>query len=550
MNLIKAAWILVSVVSLSIAGCGGGGGSAGTTSGGSGSAASTASGTGSQLGATVAGLVYQLDKNSITNSGLDSVLITVTALDASNNPVTGVNLAVTVDSGIYTPKVAKTDASGQASGTVSIGGSKSNRNISATLTVGVNSTKVVIPVTGSQVSVSVLPGTQTPGAPLNLTATVADVNGGAVANSVVVFSGIPGLSQTVLTDVNGNATATATAPSAAGSYVINATASGVSAARPFEVIAAGGQGLPAAIGDISAASLAITPGNISPNTAGSTTNRAQLKAIFQTSDNKPISNVRVRFEQLSPQLDPAEVISTGLSTVYSDATGVAFADYIPGARSSPTNGVEIRACYGTSDSDIANRACLKSVKATLTVASKPLSISLGDNNELAKGPNNLTYIKKFNVAVVDAAGNAVPNAQISASVDLDKYGKGLYPDGKNTYPAPIFCANEDTNRNGLLDAIEKLAGDGDDTISPRKADVVLSFVGPNTTGADGTATIQVAYPQNVATWLQYSVTVTTSVAGSEGTNKKTYTTKFVIGDDANGSFLTPPYGINDCKTPN
>ena len=544
MNFIKAAWISVSLACLALAGCGGGGGSAGTTSGGSGNVASAASGTGSQLGATVAGLVYQLDKNSITNSGLDSVVITVTALDASNNPVTGVNLAVTVDSGIYTPKVAKTDASGQASGTVSIGGSKSNRNISATLTVGANSTKVVIPVTGSQVSVSVLPGTQTPGAPLNLTAKVADVNGGAVANSAVVFSGIPGLIQTVLTDVNGNATATATAPSDAGSYVVNATASGVSVARSFEVIAAGGQGLPSAIGDISAASLAINPANISPNTVGSTTNRAQLKAIFQTSDNKPILNVRVRFEQVSPQLDPAEAISTGTSTVYSDATGVALADYIPGARSSPTNGVEIRACYGSSDSDIANRACPKSVKATLTVASKPLSISLGDNNELTKGPNNLTYIKKFNVAVVDAAGNAVPNAQISASLDLEKYGKSLYS-------APrLFCANQDTNRNGVLDASEKASGDGSDTILPRKADAVLAFVGPNTTGADGTATVQVAYAQNVATWLQYSVKVTTNVAGSEGTNKKTYTTSFVVGDDANGSFLTPPYGVNDCKTPN
>ena len=94
-----------------------------------------------------------------------------------------------------------------------------------------------------------------------------------------------------------------------------------------------------------------------------------------------------------------------------------------------------------------------------------------------------------------------------------------------------------------------LAGDGDGEISPRKADVVLSFIGDKTTGTNGRATIQVEYPMNVATWLQYAVKVTTSVAGSEGVVEKTYTTGFVEGDDKNGSFLTPAYGVNDCFTP-
>lgn len=179
----------------------------------------------------------------------------------------------------------------------------------------------------------------------------------------------------------------------------------------------------------------------------------------------------------------------------------------------------------------------------MTVASQPLSITLGDNNELAKGANNLTYIKKFDIAVADAAGNAVPNAQISASVDLRSYGKGLYISPRT------WCTNEDLNRNGFLDAAEILAGDGDSEISPRKADVVLSFIGDKITGTNGRATIQVEYPMNVATWLVYAVKVTTSVAGSEGVVEKIYTTGFVEGDDKNGSFLTPAYGVNDCQTP-
>jgi len=178
----------------------------------------------------------------------------------------------------------------------------------------------------------------------------------------------------------------------------------------------------------------------------------------------------------------------------------------------------------------------------MTVASQPLSITLGDNNELMRGTDNLTYIKKFDIAVADSAGNAVPNAQISASVDLRVYQKGIYV-GPRT-----LCLNEDSNRNGFLDVGEDIDGDG--LISPRKADVVLSYVGEKTTGINGRATIQVEYPMNVATWLQYAVKVTTSVAGSEGTVEKQYVTSFIEGDEKNGSFLNPPYGVNDCVTRN
>ena len=62
--------------------------------------------------------------------------------------------------------------------------------------------------------------------------------------------------------------------------------------------------------------------------------------------------------------------------------------------------------------------------------------------------------------------------------------------------------------------------------------------------------IQVEYPQNVATWLAYTVKVTTNVAGSEGSDSKSYITSFIDGDEKNGSFLTPPYGTQSCVSPN
>lgn len=540
MNLLK--YVMSLAIAMTLTACGGGGGNPGTPSGSPSPAAS-----GPASSATAASFVFTLDKSSISNAGSDKALLTVTALDASRNVMSGVPVSVSVDSGVYTPVAVTTDATGQASGSITIGGNKTNRNITASITVGGQTGSVVVTVTGSQISLTSLPATLSPGASgVQVAVKATDANGVGVSGAIQL-GGTLGFTQLVTTDSSGNATVTlaSAAPATPASYTITATGLGVTALRDVQVAVAGsGGGIPNAVGTISAA-LAVTPNTILPNVAGATTNRAGIRAVFSDSlTNLAIQNVRVRFEIVAPGLGSGEQISTGTTTVYSDSSGIAIADYIAGTRTSPTNGVTIRACYGKTDADIAGSACANSMTKTLTVAGQPLSITLGDNNLLTKGGNSLTYIKLFDVAVADSAGNAVPNAIVSASVDLTYYGKGLYS------AARLWCANEDTNRNGLLDPPgEDLDGNG--VLSPRKADVILSYVGTNNlTGANGRTTIQVEYPQNVATWLNYSVRVTTNVAGSEGTAVKSYITSFIIGDDTNGSFLTPPYGVNNCVTAN
>jgi hypothetical protein len=575
MRLIKTLVGLVLIAAL--AACGGGGGSAGATAG-----AGTGTGTGTGTTATsVASFIYQLDKASITNAGSDKALLSVTALDANNTPFSGVSLSVSVDTGIYTPVSATTDSSGQASGNISIGANKANRNITANISLGGQSAMAVVAVTGSQISMTPVPATPAPGASMKVDVKVTDANGAGVPNVPVQLSGSLGLTGSVTTDISGNASATlGAAPATVGTYAINASALGVQATRAVQVVSSVGGGIADAVGPISAPTLAIVPNTIAPNSTGSTTNRANLKASFVNGSNQAIQNVRVRFVIDPPQLGSGETISTRDATVYSDVNGEAIADYIAGTRSSPTNGVTIRACYGLTDAAIANGACPSSVTKTLTVASQPLSITLGDNNLLEKGNFSLTYIKKFDVAVADAAGNAVANASVSASVDITHYGKGGFGyattgvGGTGTYQITldnppnfstdvsamksvvpsattgnVWCVNEDTSRNGFLDgASEDVNLNG--KLEPRKADVILSFVGNNSTAANGRMTIQVEYPQNVATWLAYTVKVTTNVAGSEGTDQKSYITSFIAGDEKNGSFLTPPYGASSCDNPN
>lgn len=54
---------------------------------------------------------------------------------------------------------------------------------------------------------------------------------------------------------------------------------------------------------------------------------------------------------------------------------------MPGTRSSPANGVTVRACYGVSDSDPNLLNCTTNATQTLTVA-EPLSVTIGTNAEI------------------------------------------------------------------------------------------------------------------------------------------------------------------------
>ena len=525
-----------ALVTAALAACGGGGGSSGSSEGGG-------PGGGTPPPAT-ASMIYTLSKAAINNTGTDVSLLTVTALDGNNNPVEGVPLSVSVDTGVYTPITSVTDTNGQASGNISIGADRSNREIIASIRLGAERATAVVEVAGSQIALTPVPATPSPGAAVRVEIRVTDSNGAAVPNAEVALSGTLGLTGTVDTDASGNAVASLrAAPARTGSYTVVARALGVETVRTVQVVGVIDNGIPNATGTISSSQLSIVPNTIAPNVAGSTTNRAVLRAKFLDADNRAIENVRVRFEILAPTLGAGERISTENATVYTDANGEATADYVAGTRSSPTDGVRIRACYGPTDASIANGRCPSSEVETLTVAGQPLSITLGDNNQLQKPGNQLTYIKQFDVAVADAAGNAVADAVISASVDIVRYEKGEFAGDR------IPCLNEDTNRNGSLDRGEDINGNGE--LEPRKADIILSFVDTNRTGSNGRMMIQVEYPQNVATWLQYDVKVTTNVAGSEGSYTKRFVTTFVEGDEKNGSFLTAPYGeVLNCRSPN
>lgn len=543
-----------------LAACGGGGGSAGTPSGGSGTGPAPI---------TANDFTFELSKNQIQTTGADSVTLTVTAVNSARNVVAGLPVTVSVDSGVFTPSANVTDASGRYTGTIAIGGNPAIRNINATI-VASGVTKVAsIQVAGSELSVTTTPANPLPGQVVTVDVVATNASSVGVSGATITLGGdaIQAGSRMVVTNANGRASTTFNAPAVAGNYTLNVSGLGI-VRPPLQIQVNPSVGTPSNL-PISAASLTAQLTSIPPNIVGSSTSRSRLSARFLNASNTGVQNLRVRFEIESPTL-PGASLSTDKFTVLTDASGTAESDYIAGTRISPTNGVMLKACYSTTDFSSPDD-CPQSVRANLTVASQPLSITISNNNTLQSGLGNIAYIQQFLIQVSDSAGAAVRDAVVSTSVNITHFGKGVFtapnyqvagsipPNAASTFSPTavptsmqrVWCANEDINRNGSLDTLptaEDINGNG--RLEPRQAEIIVAFVSGNRTDANGQMLIQVSYGQNVGSWLAFTLRATTNVAGSEGLSERAFVTGFLEGDLDNGSFRVPPYGVGSCVNPN
>jgi hypothetical protein len=615
MKLIKLFTCLL--IFSSLAACGAGGGNAGAipNSGTTTTNTSTTSSTSTSTVITPTGIVtvddyiFELDKFAVKNTGTDDVLLSVTTLDKSRNIVPGVAVSVSVDAGgVFTPVAGlNTDATGKFTGKIGIGGNKTDRTINATISVNGKIKVVAFAVSGTKISVTPVPAVPIPGQTVTLNIKVTDSGDVGIANTPVQLSGTVGFSGVANTDFTGNLQVNTIAP-ASGNYLAIVSASGVTVAKPLTIVSLGGVNtIPNATPTFSGASLLANPASIPPNILDGvtnkigTTNRSVLTAKFLRADNSTVANMRVRFEIVAPALGAGEFISTGDAIAYSDSSGVATADYVAGLRSSPTNGIKVRACFDYVDFPAAGIAyipgslagtpsCPNEVLGALTVNSQPLDISIGNFNKLETGLGGIAYVQKFLIQVADSSGNAVKDAVVSTSVDITHFGKGFFfnsigqtgtyyitggvpPTASNlNYPTALYpsvvavppsynsttdpstnggrvwCVNEDRNRNGTKDAGEDI--NNNNFLEPGKSEVVLSYVSGNKTDQNGQLLIQVAYPQNMGTWLAYTIKATTSVVGSEGTKERAFLTDVLIADIPNGSFRTPPFGFGSCSNPN
>lgn len=550
MKLIKAIWIFLAAAML--ASCGGGG-DAGTSP-------FNPNGGGGDGSAAVADIVLTLSATQVPNIVSSKVTVTATAIDAARNALANVPVTISADAdAIVTAGSSATGDNGSLTATMSIGSNRSNRLITVRAVSGSISRSATVQVVGTTISSVLAPAVIAPSATGNVQYRVVDQSGNAMANQDVSISaaGLTPAAATGRTGSNGEFVFNYTASAVAGSYQINAVIAGASDSQTLQVQSS--SSVPNVTTPIVSASVSANPSVVAVNTAGGSSNRAEIRALFLAAGNVPIPNVRVTFDlDGDPQNIGGSFTAGGDGQVlYSDANGVVTTAYVPGTRSSPTNGVTVRACYGTSDTDPNLLNCTTNTTQTLTVTSEPLSVTIGTNSQIIV--NTLTYTKQFIVTVVDSSGAAKSDVNVVASVDLPSYRKGRYALGADSWgkngglPSgdAAVCSNEDTNRNGVLEASEDSPangnGNGNGTLEPRKADVSVSLLSTKT-DAKGSVVLEVTYPQDHGSWVDAIITVTASgIAGTEG--RATYNLFPVPVDaasiknkDVPPAFVVSPYG--------
>jgi hypothetical protein len=551
MNMLKplASLLLLSV----LAACGGGGGSSGA----SGFNPVTPDGPTAPGALVATKLVLALSATRLDNAGAGKVTATAITTSDGGQVVGAVPVSFAVDNNAtFSVSGAKTDAGGTVSASISTGSDKSNRLVTVTAVSGTLTATASFVIEGAKMTGVPVPSDPKPGSAGNwVDFTLVDSNSTAIAGQAISVQAGSLPVVTGVTDAAGSFRYTYVAPATVGPFEIVATAGGVSIAQTVQVQSGGPNTTPPAVGPVRSASVSANPSVVSTNTA-TTSNRIEIRALFVGANNAPIKNVRVRFDLAGDAASVGGTFSTEGILVYSDANGIATTSYFPGSRSSPTDGVTVRACYGLTDFDSCATAP-SSTSTTITVASDPLAVTIGSNEAVYTGPDDLTYLRKFVVLVVDASGAAKANVQIKPSIDIDRYYKGEYykfgswttnpldAKGVPLFPPPATCMNEDINRNGVLESGEDLNHNG--SLEPRKSDVAISVVGSATTNAAGTAVVQIEYPKNIASWARVRILIAaTGISGTEG--RATWVEVLPVPASAltatgAPAFVVSPYGL-------
>lgn len=502
---------------LALAACGGGGGSKGTSPFGPNDPGNGGGTPGQPVAADIS---LTLSAPTVSNSGTETVTATVTAVDGNRNTVAGIPVTISVDNGA-TVQVSgtSTGTNGVVTGVVGIGADRSNRTVTVTAVSGALSRQLAVQVVGTRVTATALPAVLAPSEQGRVQYRVVDANGNPLAGLPITITGPGGTTTSASTAVNGDYEYVYTAPSASGNLDIRASAGGVETVTTVVVQAGPSSIPPVTAGSVRSASVRATPSVVPVNTADSTTNRTEVRALFVGNNNAPIANVRVRFDLAGDANSIGGSFSTGTTLVYSDANGVAQSAYIAGNRFSPTDGLTIRACWDYTD--FAANTCPNSTTTTITVISDALSVSIGTDELVVL--EDLVYVKRFVVQVNDSSGLAKPDVQVNPLLDLPSYAKGFYQRATDRWVQVIMtagCENEDINRNGVLEVYSNGGvedANGNAQLDPRKADVNVAFEGSNRTNAAGQVRMRITYPRNYGSWVQFKLDVAAAgVSGTEG----------------------------------
>lgn len=444
----------------------------------------------------------------------DSATYTVVLTDAGNNGISGETIDITSASGnTLSAASLTTDISGQAQ--VQLTATAAGLDTVTVTALGISNDQEV---TVSNDSFALTMPSAAEEVLLNTPANVEltwNVGGVAQAGETISFSSTRGTLSAAAAVTNAAGVAAVTIQSNnAGAAVITATNdAGTTTSVTVEFVA-----------DV--------PDNIavqaSPFTIGPEEQSA-ITAIVRDAANNLVKNEVVTFvltDVTGGQLSVAQATT--------DSQGRAQTFYTSSLTTSANNGVRVTA------SVLADPTISDFVE--LTVAQRELFISIGTGNSIFE-PNTAQYRKEFVVQITDSQGNGVEGVTVQAGILSEAYFKGVYIYNgvvwaRNVSAGP--CADEDVNRNGVLDVGEDFNG------STRiEAGNIATAVAQNGNGgtfvsdSGGFGIVDVFYPQEFHGWVSVVLEATTSVQGTEFAEAS----RFVLppsAEDVNQEDVTPP----------
>lgn len=445
----------------------------------------------------------------------DTATYTVVLLDGAGNGIAGQTVDVTSSAGnTLSAASLTTDSAGQAQFDVTAGVAGADTltatalGISKMNTLNVSNDSFVLtaPVAGDQI----LLNTATP---VSLTWTIG---GAPQAGQTITFSATRGTlsALSAVTDGTGTATVSIQSTNAGPAQITASNASGTSTAVDVQFVA----DVPDTI-DIQA-----NPFTLGPN------EQSQITAVVRDAAGNLVTNAIVLFD-----LQDVTGGQLSVASAQTDLQGRAQTFYTSSSTTSANNGVVITGTVqGTAIAD----------SVALTVAQRELFISIGTGNSIFE-PNSAQYRVEFAVQITDSQGNGVDGVTVQAGILSNAYFKGFWfydvPAGawfQNVTAGP--CADEDVNRNGVLDAGE------DNNLSGRiEAGNIATAVsqstgsGTFTTDSAGFGIVDVFYPQEFARWVHVTLQATTSVQGTEFAEASNFVLP-INGEDVDEESEAPP----------
>lgn len=438
----------------------------------------------------VTGTALSIAGSGSMQVGSTAATYKVRATDSSSSPISGARITISSSLGnAVSPSEVTTDATGSASfqytpataGSDTLKVSGLGTEATSSIIVAAVDFAAIAPSSNATIDVGAI----------QLVTVRYKVSGAGVPGKSVSFTTTRGsfaAPASATTDANGDASATLSSTTA-GPAIVTAQIAGVGQVNiPVQFVAKN----PTAI------IVQANPGAILPNTSGST-NQSTIEVSVRDSSGNAVANQQVNFSTLQDVSNGT--LSPGSATT--DINGRAQVQFIAGASSTPANGVVIQA-------EVAGTAIRGTT--TLTVNGKSLFITIGFGNTIT----NLTetiYQKEYTIYVTDANGVAVGNQQVSLSVIPEQYAKGTMVWGGVSWGFNVkaTCANEDANRDGVLNLGEDTNGNGQ--LTP--GNIAIASPGSVTTDANGRVSFFLQYGEQYAGWVQVNIVARASVSGTE-----------------------------------